>query len=362
MYISTPSPDTVAEAIAQMDLGPGDGIAALLCDEDHQRLDGVIEGLGDVPTIGGVFPAIIADGERKTTGLVLRPLPLGGLGTRMVPLVEGDQPLPEGTVGAMVFVDGLGDGVAGYLRRLFAANGADVTVVGGGAGSLTFERRPAVFTEAGSAIDAAVVACLPETLSLGVGHGWQRFSGPLVATRTDGNTIHELNWRPAAEVYREIVEPDAGVEITIDGFFDVAKGYPFGIVRDGLEDVVRDPIEMGADGSLFCVGDVPANSVLHLLKGTEDSLLAAAEDAAKQSVAPVAAGPVDAFVVDCISRTLYLEDGFDAELTRIEGVLGADRRAVDGVLSLGEISSYGTGFIEFFNKTTVVASAPSRTS
>ena len=359
MHLQDPTTETVASAIEQMAIPDGDGIIVMVCDEDHTRLPEIIAGLGTTPTIGGVFPAVIADGRRETTGVTIRHIRLGGLGTQLVPLSDGTVPLPAGTVSATVFVDGLGDGVAGYLQRLFAANGTGVSVVGGGAGSLTFERRPAVFTEHGSAIDAAVVASSPLASSLGVAHGWERFAGPLVATRTEGNLIHELNWRPAAEVYREFVEPDAGVEITIDGFFDVAKGYPFGIVRDGVEDVVRDPIEMRADGALMCVGDVPPNSVLHVLRGTVDSLLAAAEAASKTAVAAVADGPIDAFVVDCISRTLFLDDQFDLELERLVAPLGTDRRRVDGVLSLGEISSYGTGFIEFFNKTTVVSASRS---
>ncbi len=362
MHLFNPSADTVAAAIAELQLPPGDGVIAMLCDDDHEHLPAVIDGLGGTPTIGGVFPAVIADGQRQTQGLTLRPIRLGGLGTHLIPLAGGNEALPEGTSSSVVFVDGLASGIACYLHRLFAANGSAVSVVGGGAGSLTFERRDAVFTEHGSAMDHAVVACSPSPVSLGVGHGWQRFAGPLVATRTEGNTILELNWRPAAEVYRELVEPDAGVELSIDGFFDVAKGYPFGIVRDGVEDVVRDPIEMTADGALVCVGEVSPNSVLHLLRGSEDSLLAAAEAASKHAVAGANPGPIDALIVDCISRTLFLGDGFDAELERIVATLGTDRRHVDGVLSLGEISSYGAGFIEFFNKTTVVSITPTTSS
>ncbi len=355
MHLHDPNPNAVADAVDQLGIAPGDGVVAMLCDDDHARLPEVLDGLGSTPTIGGVFPAVISSGERQTSGLTIRPIRLGGLGTHLVPLSGGDNSLPAGTRSAMVFVDGLGAGIAGYLQRLFTANGTDVSVVGGGAGSLTFERRPAVFTEHGAAIDHAVVACSPEAVSLGVGHGWERFAGPMVATRTEGNTIHELNWRPAGEVYRAHVEPDAGTEVTVDGFFDVAKGYPFGIVREGVEDVVRDPIEMTPEGALVCVGDVPPNSVLHLLRGSETSLLAAAESASKDAVAGAVDGPIDTFVVDCISRTLFLADGFDEELERIVGPLGSDRRRVDGVLSLGEISSYGAGFIEFFNKTTVVS-------
>jgi hypothetical protein len=53
----------------------------------------------------------------------------------------------------------------------------------------------------------------------------------------------------------------------------------------------------------------------------------------------------------------FLGDGFQAELDAIERGLGRMSPAVSpcGVLTLGEISSRGDGYLEFFNKTCVVA-------
>jgi len=61
-------------------------------------------------------------------------------------------------------------------------------------------------------------------------------------------------------------------------------------------------------------------------------------------------------VVDCISRTLFLEDTFSKELEVVNHRVKSTRAEVtpQGILSLGEISSYGEGTLEFFNKTIVI--------
>ena len=62
-------------------------------------------------------------------------------------------------------------------------------------------------------------------------------------------------------------------------------------------------------------------------------------------------------IIDCISRTLFLEEEFPKELAAItEAMPNSDGKETlpQGVLSLGEISSGGDGYLEFYNKTLVV--------
>ena len=60
-------------------------------------------------------------------------------------------------------------------------------------------------------------------------------------------------------------------------------------------------------------------------------------------------------VVDCISRVLFLDKNFHQELTSIRQGIDIPNLLPEGILSLGEISFYGDELLEFFNKTTVVA-------
>ena len=55
--------------------------------------------------------------------------------------------------------------------------------------------------------------------------------------------------------------------------------------------------------------------------------------------------------MDCISRVLFLEGDFDLEMkaARIPDL------PMVGVLSIGEIANSGQDYLEFYNKTAVVA-------
>ena len=50
------------------------------------------------------------------------------------------------------------------------------------------------------------------------------------ATATEGNRIATLEWRPAFEVYQEIIKAQFGIELTRDNFYQYAVHYPFGIL------------------------------------------------------------------------------------------------------------------------------------
>jgi hypothetical protein len=237
---------------------------------------------------------------------------------------------------------------------MFHRYGSSLHYFGGGAGSASFRPEPCVFTSAGVFRNAAIVLIAEWESRLGVRHGWQPLHGPHIATRTDGNVILELDWRPAFDVYRDVVEPDADCDLEDGCFSEVACAYPFGIQRDGIEDVVRDPVQVRDDGALVCVGEVPENTVLNILKGEPAALVAAAAQAARES-RPAQSRPArQGLVADCVSRVRYLGDLFGEELHAVRDTITATGAPEPvGMLTLGEISSYGEGFVEFFNKTIV---------
>ena len=56
------------------------------------------------------------------------------------------------------------------------------------------------------------------------------------------------------------------------------------------------------------------------------------------------------FFIDCISRVLFMEDNFKKELEAV-----SDGVFTFGALTIGEIASMGDAYLEFYNKTAVVA-------
>ena len=200
---------------------------------------------------------------------------------------------------------------------------------------------------------------------MGVRHGWHKLMGPMLATHTEGNRIITLNWEDAYTAYRTVIHEDSGQDLTRGNFYHLAMQYPFGIMKEGCEIVVRDAILLGENNELICCGDIPENAVLSVLKGDRGSLIAAARQAAQDALISGAQNRIQndwenghhqVLIFDCISRTLYLGDDFAKELQtindafcRVDGMRGSV-----GATSFGEIALSCMGSLEFYNKTTVV--------
>ncbi|MEK9149558.1 MAG: FIST C-terminal domain-containing protein, partial [Candidatus Desantisbacteria bacterium] len=306
---------------------------------------------------GGMFPGVIYDDKKYEHGAVIKVLPalispylIKGLDTGQIELPDFLSH-PDKKYTAMVLVDGLTSNIALFLAQLIDRLGNSVQYFGGGAGSLTLKQKPCLFTREGFVQDAAVVSFIKLQCHLGVSHGWKKLVGPLVATKTCKNVVKELNWKNALTVYREIVEADSELKLSIENFYDLAMRYPFGIYKEGAEDIVRDPIMTNEKGELVCVGEVPEHSLLTILKGGASSLIQAAGKAAKEAYGKEICGSL---VADCISRTLFLGEDFTKELAAVKENLADNQIIPEGMLTLGEIASYGETFLEFFNKTIVV--------
>lgn len=172
-------------------------------------------------------------------------------------------------------------------------------------------------------------------------------------TEVDRNVIHTLNWRPAFEVYREVVEDHAAASISEENFFDLAKHYPFGINKIDTERIIRDPFSVGEGGSLICVGEVPRNSLVDIMNGESQNLVRAAATALELARDDYDGGPEprQRIFMDCISRTLCLEEGFSKELDAVY----EEGKPLVGALTIGEIANSGRDYLEFYNKTAVVA-------
>lgn len=339
------------------------GIMILACDANGfipDDVDPLLKAL-QKPVWGGVFPQILHEKENLETGTIVvgihhavKTLIIRDIGDVNRDLEEDleafeETPLEGRTM--FVFVDGLSTGVAAVKDSLFNCLGLQSNYLGGGAGSLSFEQKPCLFTGEGLLEDGAVLALAEMKSGVGVAHGWQPVSEPLKITESDRNRIVSINWRPAFQVYRETVEKLANISFDDQAFFDIAKGYPFGIIKMADEMVVRDPIEVNEAGEMICVGEVPVNSFVYILRGDRNTLIKGAAEALQlaRDSAGTPLTETHTFFIDCISRVLFLEDDFHREMETVYqgGILV-------GALTLGEMANTGKSYLEFYNKTSVV--------
>ncbi|MEQ3654965.1 MAG: FIST N-terminal domain-containing protein [Dokdonia sp.] len=339
--------------------------AALITIAEHTEIDleHLVKALKEagIPFMGGLFPKVIHGNTILDKGIVINTLDnleslfvIKGVSTAVFDIPDFDFN-PNNDYSLFTYVDGLTSNISNYLSALYIKYGMQTNYLGGGAGSLSLEQKPCVFTNEGIFKDAAVVAILKMASRIGVRHGWKKVGGPFIVTKADGNIIKEINWKNPFEVYRQIVETHSGRVFTDDNFFDIAKGYPFGILKEDAECVVRDPLMLNEQQELVCVGELEDNMLVDILHGNTTSLIEAARTATYDSVTQASA-PKKAIIIDCISRILFLEEDFDRELKAITSTIkeAFPEVSIGGALTLGEISSYGEGFLEFYNKTTVV--------
>ena len=360
--------DSLFQHIATVIAAGARSVLVLACDDNGftpQHLDERLRDL-PIPVFGGIFPEIIAGEQRLALGSLVCGLPMPVEVHYVQRLSDPDADyfaqtqdlishVPSGTT-LLTLVDGLSTRLSSLLDGLYEALGDSCKYLGGGAGSLSFQQKPCLFSNQGLVGDCAQITLLHLPVSIGIKHGWHKFAGPFFVTGAYENVITTLDYRPAFEVYREVVEQDCGKRFDADNFFDLAKAYPFGLERLKGDVVVRDPL-FQQDNALVCVGEVPANHIIYILKGEPRDLIHAAQQCAAQAVAPLnppLANGSFALLFDCISRTLFLESGFTAEIDHIHSSLPAATPLL-GVLSLGEIADTGNTCLEFLNKTIVLS-------
>jgi hypothetical protein len=369
----TPGVEGLERAIAKV--VAAENVKSLLimsCDANGFTADAVNPVLqkASIPVFGGIFPALIYGNERMEQGSIVVGLPkearvavipdLSDNSLDYVKLI--DHHFPEiGNVKTMfVFVDGFAKRIGAFIGSLFTVFGLENNYIGGGAGSLSLKQKPCLFTREGLIRDGAVLALLDLHSGVGVSHGWESVRGPFKVTESDRNRIITLNWQPAFDLYKKVVEEHTRLRIDENNFFEVSKAFPFGIAKIGAEGIVRDPLLVEADHSLVCVGEVPEGSFVHILKGDEASLIKAAESAWRLSQEAFKYQAGDRHMeskltifIDCISRVLFLGERFKEELNSV--YRASEPQVLIGACTIGEIANSGTDYLEFYNKTSVVA-------
>ncbi|WP_111707907.1 FIST signal transduction protein [Lutibacter citreus] len=311
------------------------------------------------PIIGGVFPELIFNGKRKKTGILLIPLQFE-LNTQIIKLSDSSETVFEqletiqkNSINPLsslfVFYDALSKNKTVLTETLFNFFGVNLIYIGGGAGSLNFNSFPCILNNDGLYENAAVIGWANEKIAIGAAHGWESISSPLKVTKTIKNKIVSINWKPAFEAYKEVVEPHSKKTFNEDNFFEIAKSYPLGISKIDAEKVVRDPFKTIND-SIHLIDKIHEGEYIEILNGNKESLIESAKTATEQAFSNSKKTEIKTtFCLDCISRALYMDDNFDMELAAVE-----QKSATIGILSIGEIANSGESVLEIFNKTIVI--------
>ncbi|MBU0620790.1 MAG: FIST C-terminal domain-containing protein [Gammaproteobacteria bacterium] len=353
---------------------PAGGICALLPEASKDKVGDLQAACArhGLPLVGGIFPALIKDGEFVTEGAWLlcfeempwyalyENLPGGGAEAEQVVAKMAaemrDQIDRISDITLFMLFDAMVPNIGSLLDSLYLQLANRVHYAGVNAGSETFQPMLCLFDGARLIQHGVLLMLLKQHKGAILEHGYHAPERTSYATSTSGNRISQIDWRPAFEVYRELVREQYGEEVTAENFYQYGVHFPFGIVRANHHVLVRIPVMLAEDGSLFCVGEVPPNSVLTLLKAptvhTEETLQNLSEGLKKLN--GDSAGS-ELLLFYCAGRRLHLGlEKATAELGAFATMTHAAQIA--GALSLGEIGGSTLHGYPLFHNATLVAS------
>jgi methyl-accepting chemotaxis protein len=267
----------------------------------------------------------------------------------------------------IMLIDGLA-GVGEEVALLPAAFlGPDARAAGASAADDYSFRETRVFANNECSSNALSMALLSSSQpwSIGVQHGHTPISKAFKITRAEGNMVYELDGRPAVDVWMESSR-SAAAEMGIDvdamwndpdqlgrytcifeGGLETAKGYK--VRWTGLQSESRDHLPFACT--------VPEGATMCVMKGTADSQISSAEQAARSALAGFGGGKIaGALVFDCAVRGAILGDDLPKAVEQYRNVLGDV--PVLGCASYGEIALDPESFSGFHNTTSVVVLIP----
>jgi hypothetical protein len=187
----------------------------------------------------------------------------------------------------------------------------------------------------------------PLNVSIGVAHGWSPVGRAAVVTRSDDNTVHEIDGEPILDFYSRYLgigtEPAVANPLAI---LDEVTGQYY----------LRAPLAYDeSDGSATFFGSVPQGAKVRLTMATTEEILGGTEDSVAEAMAgfPEQATPEAALIASCAVRSMLLGTRTSGEIERIRAALSPDL-PVSGFYAFGEIAPLGLDSTPRFHNETCV--------
>ncbi len=331
---------------------PGCAAFALLPEAEAGKVPLLQQICGEIglPLVGAIFPELVKDGHFLRQGAWLLPLnkesSFGMVSVAGLSAEKAGKDIAAAVLARLdaerrtlfLVFDSMVPVIGSTLDSLYLELANRVIYAGVNAGSETFQPMPCLFDGERVIGDGVLWLLLPDGQGAALEHGYSAPDRLMIASATEGNRIISINWRPAFEVYRELMAAEYGVELSRANFYSYACHFPFGILLASGDVVVRIPVALQEDGSLLCVGEIPGNALLVVLQaplgGTAPFVEALRVDMVSRAGA---LGGRSLLLFYCAGRRLHLGAAAEDELASLAKMSGAGEIA--GALSLGEIGN-----------------------
>lgn len=186
--------------------------------------------------------------------------------------------------------------------------------------------------------------------------GWDSFGPERLVTKSRGTVLHELDGRPALELYKDYLGARAA-ELPASALL-----FPLAIRHGDRTQVVRTILAVDEDAqTMTFAGDIPEGSRAQLMRANSNRLIEGAHEAALDACKGDCFGSVLAVAISCVGRRLLLGRRTEDELEAVKAGLGADV-VLAGFYSYGEISPDIAGMGELQNQTMTLTTFAERPS
>ena len=319
-----------------------------------------------IPVIGAIFPALVTTQGFVTQGswlIGLNPMPpwflLGELNSGAIPshiriseaIQTARKDVPKDNAAALFLIfDGIVPNIGSIMLSVHHATQDKVQFSGVNAGSESFKPMPCLF-DSDRIIEEGVLGFLMPNTQVSLEHGYPVANTLMKATSTSGNRIKHINHRPAMQEYQEVIHASFGVKLTHENFYDYAVHYPFGVVTAaGI--VVRIPVGFDEDGSIFCAGEVPPDSLLRLIRAPSLDESHCIEDIVSSLLSQPHADRTELLTFYCAGRRMHFGESAMEELAQLQAETGTQKLV--GALSLGEIGTFTSSGVPAFHNAALV--------
>ena len=167
-----------------------------------------------------------------------------------------------------------------------------------------------------------------------------------LVTKSKANVLYELDGKPALEIYKKYLGPQA------ENLPLSALSFPLSIETDEEHNITRTILAVNFDdNSMTFAGDIPEGSYVSFMKANLDRVITGANQAAKElDFTEHNDEQILSIAISCIGRKAILKQRAEEELEAVLEQMPKNTLQI-GMYSFGEISPAGNKCCELHNQT-----------
>lgn len=191
----------------------------------------------------------------------------------------------------------------------------DVIIAGGNAadnGNFTGQTVVGVNTKV-STTGVAVAFFYSDTLQVFNDHlfNWQTIGEPMTITKSDKNTIYEINHQKASDIYQHFLGDEVAKELPLSGV-----EFPL-IYREDDIDIARAPVAVGENGEIIMAGHIKEGSIIKFGFGD----VAENDKNVLKTIEQFAQHPIESiFIYSCSARKYFFKDHLNYEFELLQQI------------------------------------------